>query len=400
MDNTDMVITERINSSNSNMSSILPKTFLNKLKKLLKDKMNKEMILYLAIWNENINIVNNKLNEWSNMNNFTFDLDIALILSVLKNNKKIEALLLNKANEKLIEQKNKKWLVLHYLCSIKVYKEKIIDFLLEHKVNLNNRNSKGKLPLQIAVKYNNFPMVELLIKNNADIPKNQSDDEPFFISVCKTNNIEMVNYIINNVKTIDIYEKDEYDNNAFMIVCKYGYTEIAKKLYTYSYNINDEDIYGNTALIIACQNGHLDIIKLLVNENVNIDKINIQNKFYYCPLLTAVENNDEELVKILLQYNALINSYDTYGNNPLMLACTIGNKNIVELLLNNYSTLDINEKNSLNNTALHNACESGNIEIVSLLLDHHATINNINNSGLTELAIAGQNNHVEIVKLL
>ena len=84
-----------------------------------------------------------------------------------------------------------------------------------------------------------------------------------------------------------------------------------------------------------------------------------------------------------------------------MLACYLGNEKIVESILNyQYSSLDIDEKNSLNNTALHNACENGNYNIVKLLLNHNVSINNVNNNGLTELAIAGLNNNYEVVSLL
>jgi len=644
-----------VEKSNKNNNTNIPNVVIHRIATLIRDKGNKEMILYLAIWYESMTIINSRIDEWKRQL-LSFDLDIALILALMKENDAIITLLLSIACPELIEPKQGKWKLLHYLCETPYYNEKLVNFLLGNHADLNYKNTENQSPLQLAIRNKNFLMMKLLLEHQVKLPNSTETGEPFFISIVKSNNLDMVKYVLDHINSLDIHELDEYDNNALMVSCKYGNADIAKIILPFNYNINDEDIYGNTALILACQNGHLEIVKLLINQDTLIDKtldkslsslnfnsfdyahlnannneeenvlvaepsssensneslrddskdggikinkknnrgmtafvmscqhgnlqiiqylleyidninekchdgstglmvacynnqeniiqylldhgadpneqdstgnnsliyacqmgnsnvvnllldhptnidinmtnrnsntalmyacqhgyedivkkllqhhadinikdcnentallysirnefhnisvlliengadvncmesenkstalmiacqtkqhevinalleknaeLNIQNKYGYCPLLIAIENNDEKLVDILLKYNANVNVYDTYGNNTLMLACSIGNKKIVESLLNHQgSTLDINERNFNNNTAVHNACECGNYDIVNLLLNSGATINNVNDNGQTELAIAGQNNYIGVVKLL
>ncbi len=96
-------------------------------------------------------------------------------------------------------------------------------------------------------------------------------------------------------------------------------------------------------------------------------------------LLSAVEGNHIETVKLLLQYKVNVN----YGL-PLMLAIRNGYIEIIELFLEHGA--DVNAKDSCNNTPLHESViVNGHIEMVRLLVENGADINAVGYYGCTPL---------------
>jgi 26S proteasome non-ATPase regulatory subunit 10 len=69
----------------------------------------------------------------------------------------------------------------------------------------------------------------------------------------------------------------------------------------------------------------------------------------------------------------VINSKDDEGWAPLHSAASIGNAELVEVLLTRGA--DVNAKNNGGRTALHYAASKGRLEIAQLLLTHGAKIN-------------------------
>jgi len=418
------------NEKSKNNSVTIPKVVIHRIATLLRDKCNKEMILYLAIWYESMTIINSRIDEWKRQL-LSFDLDIALILALMKENDTIIALLLSIACPELIEPKQGKWKLLHYLCETSHYNGKLINFLLENKADLNYKNTDNQSPLQLAIHSKNFLMMKLLLERQVELPNSTETGEPFFISIVKSNDLDMVKYVLDHVPALDIHELDEYDNNALMVSCKYGNADIAKILLPFHYNINDEDIYGNTALILACQNGHLDIVKLLINQDTLIDKtldkslssLNF-NSFDYAHLNT--NTNDQESVLVAepsssesstesLRDDAKdsggsggsggssdggikINKKNNRGMTAFVMSCQHGNLQIIQYLLEYID--NINEKCHDGSTGLMVACYNNQENIIQYLLDHGADANEQDSTGNNSLIYACQMGNSNVVNLL
>ena len=82
-------------------------------------------------------------------------------------------------------------------------------------------------------------------------------------------------------------------------------------------------------------------------------------------LITAVTNNNLDLVKLLLKYKAQINQPDSFKSTALMAAVGKGNPAMVTLLL--ASGADARAKDDDGKDALALAKDSGNTAIVALL---------------------------------
>ena len=63
----------------------------------------------------------------------------------------------------------------------------------------------------------------------------------------------------------------------------------------------------------------------------NVDNVGM---YAWNALVIAAKNNDEDIIKVLLQYSPNVNNINQDGYTALAIACKEGNLNIVHLLLN------------------------------------------------------------------
>ncbi|MCX2738852.1 ankyrin repeat domain-containing protein [Pontibacter anaerobius] len=83
------------------------------------------------------------------------------------------------------------------------------------------------------------------------------------------------------------------------------------------------------------------------------------------PLITAVNNSNVEIVKLLVANNAQVDWRDGFNTTALMYAAANGNKKIVELLIANGA--DVNATDGEGNTVLSAAKEGKNEEVIALI---------------------------------
>ena len=105
-----------------------------------------------------------------------------------------------------------------------------------------------------------------------------------------------------------------------------------------------------------------------------------------------------EVVKLLLENGADVNTNNDIGISALMAASSKGFVKVVKLLLEKGA--DVNAKNDDNLTALIIASQTGHTEVAELLLEKGADVNAKNNDGYTALMAASLEGHPEVVKLL
>ncbi|XP_074038167.1 uncharacterized protein isoform X2 [Leptinotarsa decemlineata] len=103
-------------------------------------------------------------------------------------------------------------------------------------------------------------------------------------------------------------------------------------------------------------------------------------------LFQAVELNNVEKVKNLLQQGVSANSTDFELRSVLHVAVSKGYADIVELLLK-YGA-DPNKKDMIHNTPLHLAVCLHNISIISMLINANADVSSLDNNGRTAFQLA------------
>lgn len=161
-------------------------------------------------------------------------------------------------------------------------------------------------------------------------------------------------------------------------------------------NVNDQDSSnGWTLLQIATDQDQEPIVKLLLDHGASID---LQNHSGSTSLHMACFYSHKNLVSLLLDRGASINLPKHDGRTPLHISCFKGHHNIASLLLDRGASIDRRTREGW--TPLHAACFKGYQELVLLLLSHGANRTLKNNFGKTAKDVAQEHGHSEIVKLL
>ena len=166
-------------------------------------------------------------------------------------------------------------------------------------------------------------------------------------------------------------------------------------------DINRKDSDGNTLLCSACYQRNFELIKLLIIKGADVNQRGISNRtplMIICHPEEQINNLDEmiEIINLLLDNEASINSINDFGLTALNYACITKNIVIVELLLQRGASIDI--INIRNETILYYACTHSNIEVIKLLLKYGA--DKIINNGISPLFVACNNRNMELLELL
>ncbi|GJY37943.1 E3 ubiquitin protein ligase XBAT33 [Tanacetum coccineum] len=118
-------------------------------------------------------------------------------------------------------------------------------------------------------------------------------------------------------------------------------------------------------------------------------------------LVSAARDGDLIEAKMLLDCNPCLAKYSTFGglNSPLHFASAKGHIDIVALLLDNGA--DVNSRNYCGQTPLMQACRYGHWEVVQSLLLFRCNVTRADYlSGRTALHFAAVNGHVRCIRLV
>lgn len=158
---------------------------------------------------------------------------------------------------------------------------------------------------------------------------------------------------------------------------------------------NSVNSSGSSLLLSATEQGNLELAKLLLNEGADPNK---KNELGETPLHTAVGLGNLELTKLLLNKGAKINIENREAIAPLFYATSTKNIEITKFLLSKGANTEI--VNDYGVTPLLDAVANGNFEIVKILLEHKAKLEVKDSNGNTPLLKAVADGNLEMVKLL
>lgn len=167
---------------------------------------------------------------------------------------------------------------------------------------------------------------------------------------------------------------------------------IIKEARDYVGNQNQEQIVKE--LSNAAKTNNSELVRFLILGSAD----SVKDKNGDTALLGAVRNNNEGIIKILLDVGANANIPDENGNTALMIASARGYKEIAKLLL--AAGADFNIQNKIGETALILAAKYDQKEIARILITAGADLNLQNEDGCSALTFASILYDKEIEELL
>ncbi|KAI5816217.1 ankyrin repeat-containing domain protein [Pyronema omphalodes] len=165
-----------------------------------------------------------------------------------------------------------------------------------------------------------------------------------------------------------------------MVAALHGYAEVVKFLLEKNcVDINKTEGYGDTPLLYAARNGNSEVVKLLIQHGAAVETRNNDGRI---ALSLAAQHHRLETLNILLQSSADVNMTDgIYGRTPLIWSFyhpwyreqrnDYHNRNIPEALLSQHG-IDVNWQAKDGSTALSRAIECQLHDVEELLRAHGA----------------------------
>ncbi len=155
---------------------------------------------------------------------------------------------------------------------------------------------------------------------------------------------------------------------------------------------NTLDPNGMPVLHLAARDGSLDAVKVILAAGANIDRRNTAGE---SALMLAAIQGHKEVVNFLIQKEAQVNHP---GWTPLIYAATTGKTDIIKILLDNHAYIDSSSPNGL--TSLMMAVRGGHTAAVKLLIDEDADVTVKNDVGETALDWAERSKNTEMIRLI
>lgn len=298
---------------------------------------------------------------------------------------KIECIL-NLENAEIIN----KWKLLHRYVKCETPQEDIIMRLLKLGAIINDLDENRYSVLNYATRSKNLKIVEFLIKNGANIIRaNESMEHRLseLTFAVKYGTTEIIEILLKNGANLNYRE-----NFPLTMACtssRDDIQEVIRLLLKYGANINKQDNVGRTPLLKAVEHGKEAIIDLLLDLGATKDNT---------ALVEAVRGQLTRIVKLLLDRGFDVN-YLQNGVSVLIWAISKQDEEIIKLLLNYGVRLDDITLNNVRISVLPCAASTGNKRIVQLLLDHGADLF-AEMFGNTALLMSTYNGHDDLSKFL
>ena len=215
------------------------------------------------------------------------------------------------------------------------YNEKLFSAILEHNMtdvekylskgaNVNYINKKKIHILDYCIQNYAFDIANYLILNGSDISLcKYTTQEIYVTTICKNKPYEYLNNIINKMN-INWTDKE---NKTLLILSINNTIEYIKFILELKPNINAVDNDGKHVLIYACMTDNIEASKLLITSgiSINLKDFNGRSALSYC--------KSYDMIDLLLNNDANINSLDNNGNTVFIYTCKIKSLKILKLLI-------------------------------------------------------------------
>jgi ankyrin repeat protein len=292
---------------------------------------------------------------------------------------------------KLIDEKNENGANLMLLAAPSLSNEQELEFFTSKGFQLNSKDNDGNGIFNYAVKKGNVDFLKLLVKKGVDYKSLNKQGENAFLFATQTSR--------NYSNPLAVYTYLKSLGLELNIVAKDGFTPLHRLAYsntdpaifelflTAGADVNLKDAKGNTPLLNAASQNELAIVKLLSR---NSKVINATNNDKQTALMLAVQRNNPEVVKFLLDSGCDVFAKDHNGNTiAYYLVGSFDNIKPDEfdykLKLLQEKGMQMNTTQAGGNTLIHLAAKDNNVVLLKLLSDFDINVNVKNDEGFTAL---------------
>jgi ankyrin repeat protein len=188
--------------------------------------------------------------------------------------------------------------------AVKVTDARMVKTLLDAGAGVEGANLDGETALMLAIKTGALPIIQMLIKAGANVntvEKEQNQTPLMYASAARKNAGEMVKLLLS--KGADVKPRSlSYD----------WPTHISEEP-----RVQYHPFGGLTALLYAARDGCYDCVEALIAIGADV---NVPTPEGVTPLMIALDNDNNDIAKLLLDHGANPGVWDWYGRTALYIA--------------------------------------------------------------------------------
>ena len=246
------------------------------------------------------------------------------------------------------------------------------------------RNENGSTPLHFAAAGGHIAVCEKLLGAGADVNvRNKTGSTPLHFAADKSF-VPLILLLTANGADPCAKNKDGFSPLHFM--CTRGLAEVIAEIAKVNRVPFDVHLCGSKDInLLHCssEQGHANVVLVLLQLGAVVNSTDDSGK---TGLHYASMRGHLAVVKHLIEAGAVINAKDDSGNTPLFYACAGGYLDVAKKLQSSGS--DLEAKNRLGNTSLHGTCLLGQLEIAQWLAERGASVWAENRNGETPYMLA------------
>ena len=273
----------------------------------------------------------------------------------------------------------------------------VVQVLIDAGADIDTVNKDGWAPLDSACEYGTLDVVKMLVEAGTGL--RDTIDEGWtclHIAAC-FGHTETVRYLM-GLPFVDMNHRDGSNRTALCVAADEEHTDIVQMLIGAGADIDTQNDEGWSPLHYASLLGTLDVVRMLVRAGAEMRTTD--NDGCTC-LHGAARYGRTETVRYLAGLPEVeLNHRDDENNSALHLAVDENRTDIVQVLID--AGADIDTQNHAGCSPLHSACASeyGALDIVKTLVRGGAGVRATNDIGRTCLHLAAELGHIETVRYL
>ena len=190
-----------------------------------------------------------------------------------------------------------------------------VSVLIKLGANINYiHTEKGSTALTLASQNGHYQVVELLLKEHADVNQQRQDGVAALMLASKNGHYQVVELLLKEHADVNHQRQDGV--TALMLASQDGHYQVVELLLKEHADVNHQRQDGVTALMLASQDGHYQVVELLLKEHADV---NHQRQDGVTALMLASKNRHYQVVELLHKEHADINHQRQDGATALML---------------------------------------------------------------------------------
>ena len=263
------------------------------------------------------------------------------------------------------------------------------------EVDLNHQDTKNYTALHYAVQEKHADVVQVLFDAGADIEtKNDEGRSPLLLASI-SGELTTVKMLVEAGADVRVTDTGRY-TCLILAVCD-GRTDTVRYLLSLpEVDLNHQDRDNYTALHIAVHFKHADVVQVLIDAGADIETKNDKG---HSPLHVASILGELKAMTMLVKAGADVRATEANRATCLIPAACFGHTDTVRYLAG-LPEVDLNHQENRNNTALHYAVERKHADVVEVLIGAGADIETKNDEGHSPLHVASISGELKAMKML